>query len=189
MVKVPATVRQETKRPVLPDGSSVLIRETGDGLGIYNPARRKPYLLLFLTVWLFMWSMGFRFGVQLLFDGGVPGIIASVIWLPIWGMIGIGVSIVLGWYAFGWERLFITEGVFVHARGIGPARRMKAYAASEVSKVHVDSRTGTSAEGMPVSAIKYDVRSMTRRFGIEMSRQEAEAAVAAMKRHLGNGEF
>lgn len=184
MVKVPLSARRYNERPALPAGSSVLIRETSDGLGIYNPARRKPFLLLFLIVWMFMWSMGFRFGVVTVLGGGVAGVFVAIIWLPVWGIIGIAVSLLLGWYAFGWERLFITDGVFVHSKGIGPLRRMKAYAVSELSGFRIDPRKSTANDGLPIAALQYEVRGIVRRFGVEMSTHEANAVLDAVKRYV-----
>ena len=188
MVKVPLSARRYNERPVLPSGSAVLIRETNDGLGIYNPARRKPFLLLFLAVWLFMWSMGFRFGLSVTLQGGVPGVLVAVIWMPVWSIAGIAVCWLLGWYAFGWERLFITEGVLIHARGIGPVKRMKAYALSEITDFRIDPRTNVNSNGMPVAALQYTTPKGRRSFGIEMSRQEAQAALDAIRRHIEYGK-
>lgn len=166
-----------------PPEARVSIRETLDGLGIHNPARRKPMMALFLALWLAGWSAGEAFALSELMRGiNIAVSLFLLVWLTIWTLAGLGALAVLLWTLFGSERLFVTGGALVHSIGFGPLRRQRVYALDEVGGFHA--RKAAPDGAFPVTAIGYRARGRERGFGRGMSRDEGEAALAAIRRAL-----
>ena len=69
MARVPQ-VRDHEARTVETSENRITIRETLDGLGIYNPARRNIVLVLFLMLWLTGWAFGEYFALSQILRGG-----------------------------------------------------------------------------------------------------------------------
>ena len=69
MTRVPQVGDKATRQPPPPD-ARVSIRETPDGLGIHNPARRNIVAVLFLSLWLAGWAAGEAFALSELTRGG-----------------------------------------------------------------------------------------------------------------------
>lgn len=184
MTRVPQ-VRERGAREALPPDSRITIRETLDGLGIYNPARRNIVLVLFLMLWLTGWAFGEIFALSEIFRGGdLAGSAFLLVWVTFWTLGGLFALATLLWNLFGSERLFVTGGMLVHSVGVGPLRRKRIYAAGEVSGLRVVGSGDPAGNAIPVGSIDYQARGSSHTFGIGMSRQEAEASLAAIRRAL-----
>ena len=186
MARVPQ-VRDEGARLSPPDESPpdarVSIRETLDGLGIHNPARRSIARVLFLWLWLAGWAAGEVFALSELTRGGnIAGALFLLVWLVIWTIGGLGVLTIVLWNLFGAERLFVTGGALVRSVGFGPFQRRRVYALDEVGDFRVLGKGGSGA--FPVGMIRFRVRGQDRTLGLDMSRDEAEAVLAAIRRAL-----
>lgn len=184
MVRVPQ-VRERGERPAdLPD-SRIAIRETLDGLGIYNPARRNILTILFLMVWLTGWAFGEYFALTQIFRGvNLAGSAFLLVWVTFWTFGGLFAAGIVLWNLFGSERLFITEGMLIHSRGYGPLQRRHIYPLAEVGGFRLDSRGDPASSAIPLGSIAFRAGGSARTFGVGMTREEAEASLAAIRRAL-----
>lgn len=184
MVRVPQ-VRERGERPAdLPD-SRIAIRETLDGLGIHNPARRNIVTILILMLWLTGWAFGEVFALsEILRGGNIAGSLFLLVWVTFWTLGGLFAAGVVLWNLFGSERLFVTEGMLVHSVGFGPVRRKRIYPLDEVGDFRVDTRGDPAANAIPLGSIGYRAGGVRHTFGIGMTRAEAEASLAAIRRAL-----
>lgn len=191
MARVPQ-LRQGGERTVETSENRIIIRETLDGLGIHNPARRNVVAVLFLMLWLTGWSFGEYFALSEILRGG--NVVASaflLLWLALWTLGGLGALAVLLWNLFGAERLFITGGTFLHTKGFGPFQRKRAYPVGQVGSFRLDTRGNPATSAVPLGAVAYQAGG-ARSFGVGMTREEAEASLAAIRRALpfpDSGDF
>ena len=188
MARVPQ-VRESTgdgqARTVETSENRITIRETLDGLGIYNPARRNIVLILFLMLWLTGWAFGEYFALsQILSGGNVFGSLFLLVWASFWTLGGLVAARVLLWNLFGSERLFITEGMLVHSSGFGPFRRKRIHPLAEVGDFRLNLKGDPAANAIPLRSIEYRAGGSARSFGVGMTREEAEASLAAIRRAL-----
>lgn len=178
-------VREGRARTVETSENRIVIRETLDGLGIYNPARRNIVLILFMMLWLTGWAFGEYFALSDILRGGnIVGSIFLLVWASFWTLGGLGALIVLLWNLFGSERLFITEGMLVHSKGFGPFRRKRIYPVGQVNSFRVDTRGDPATNAIPLGSVSYQAGGAARLFGIGMTREEAETSLAAIRRAL-----
>lgn len=188
MARVPQ-VREPTgdgqARAIETSENRITIRETLDGLGIYNPARRKIVLVLFLMLWLTGWAFGEYFALSEIFgSGNVAGSLFLLFWVTFWTLGGLFVVRVLLWNLFGSERLFVTEGMLVHSRGIGPFRRKYIHPLADVGDFRLNLKGDPAGNAIPLGSIEYRAGGAARSFGVGMTREEAEASLAAIRRAL-----
>ena len=191
MARVPQ-VREGPGRTVETSENRITIRETLDGLGIYNPARRNIVLILFMMLWLTGWSFGEYFALsQILRGGNIAASVFLLVWATFWTLGGLGALAVLLWNLFGSERLFITGGTLIHTKGFGPFQRKRAYPVGQVNGFRIDTRGNPATNAVPLGAVEYQAGGV-RYFGIGMTREEAEASLAAIRRALpfpDSGDF
>jgi len=181
MTRVPQVGDKAARQP--PPDARVSIRETPDGLGIHNPARRNIVAVLFLSLWLAGWAAGEAFALSELTRGGnIAGALFLLAWLAIWTLGGLAALAIVLWNLFGSERLFVTGGALVRSVGFGPLRRRRVHALDEVGDFRIVGKGGSGA--FPVGMIGYRARGQDRTLGLGMSRDEAEAALAAIRRAL-----
>lgn len=168
-----------------PDLSRILIRETEDGIGVYNPTRRSIPLILFLAIWLCGWSIGEYFALTEIL-GGAP-LAASlflVVWLTAWTLGGGLALMVLLWQLLGVEKLFLLDaGAVVVERGFWRFTRRRVFPVAEVADPIVrDVEPAGSA--VPPAAIAFRVGGRERRFGIGLDREEAQAVLEIFRQFL-----
>lgn len=163
--------------------SRVTIRETADGLGIHNPSHRIVPVILFLLLWLGGWSAGEYFALNEILSGGMSEADWFLIfWVTFWTIGGLAAWSFLLWQLFGVEQLFITGGAVVHEIGLWRLLRRRVYPLDRVSGFQLSSKP--TARNSTNRAITFKAGSETAGFGIGMSREEAETALAAIRRHL-----
>lgn len=170
-------------------GNRIVLRETGDGLGVHNPTRRSVPLILFMLVWLAGWTAGEVFALSQIFDGSI-GItdIFLLFWLTLWTIGGVFAWSTLLWNLLGVERLFITGGGIVRELGLGFMRFRKVYQVADVSDVRVSNVRNEGAQSMLTRGrILFDVAGRVRSFGIGLDTEETSAVFWAMRRHLPEG--
>ena len=163
----------------------ITIRETPDGLGIYNPARRNMPVVLFLLLWLAGWSAGEYFALAEILSSRNP--IAEgflIFWVTFWTMGGAICWWVVLWNLFGTERVFVTGGALVRSVGVGPLRRRKVYPVGEISNLRSISPAKGGNGTILASAIAFDVDGKTREVGAGMDQDEVEVVLAALRRYL-----
>lgn len=184
MARVPH-LKEGGGRTVETSENRITIRETLDGLGIYNPARRNAFAILFMMLWLTGWAFGARFALsEILRGSSIVSSLFLLVWMAFWTVAGLGALVVLLWNLFGSERLFITDGMLVHSRGFGPFRRKRIYPVGQVNSFRVDTRGNPATNAVPLGSVSYQAGGGVRSFGVGMTREEAEASLAAIRRAL-----
>lgn len=171
------------------DTTRITIRETVDGLGIYNPTRRNLGVTLFLMLWLTGWAAGEFFAASALFSGDAGfASLFLIVWLTFWTIGGIfAISVVL-WQLFGVEKLFVTGGAMVRELGFWNLTRRKVWPLGDVTNVRDREPPGKDAGSLfSPGGIAFDVGGKTRSFGIQLDKAERMAALEAIHRHVPAG--
>ncbi len=189
-----------TKRPgegADPDAPAarLTIRQTEDGIGIHNSARRRIGLVVFGVLWLAGWAAGEYFALNEMMRSGspLPIVLFLGFWLTIWTFAGLLVLSIVAWQLFGAETLFLVErgGVAIE-RSIGRFTMRRSYGYDRISDVGVSDDADTSAARGLFSrgAVRFTGDGRTRTFGIDLERREAERVVgliqAFIDRHRGD---
>ncbi|MEX0406993.1 hypothetical protein ABGN05_15115 [Aquibium sp. LZ166] len=165
------------------------IRKTADGIGVYNPTRRKIGLILFMIVWLGGWSVGEFFALTEIFGGGspFPADIFLMFWVTAWTFGGVIVWSVVAWQLFGVEKLFLIDGgAVVVERGFGPLKRRKVYPVEKVTEVGFAPPAAKSAADGFLSRgrVRFFVDGKPAGFGIELDDKEAGQVIDLMTRFI-----
>lgn len=174
-----------------PAGGSarMTIRKTADGIGVYNPTRRKIALVLFLIVWLAGWSVGEFFALWGLFGSSSPFAVDLflLVWVTAWTFGGLVVWSVVAWQLFGVEKLFLIDGgAIVTERGFGPFTRRKVFPVEKVTEVgYAPPAAKSAADGfLSRGKVKFMVDGKPAGFGIELDDKEAGQVVDLMRRFI-----
>lgn len=174
------------------DTSRITIRETADGLGIYNPTRRNLPVALFLLVWLTGWAAGEAFVLYTLFTGDAGfADLFLVVWVTFWTIGGFfAISAVL-WQLIGVEKLFVTGGAMVRELGFWSLTRRRVWALDSVANIRAEAPPGKDAGSIfSRGGIVFEVDGATKSFGIQLDEAERMAALEAVHRYVpaGNAE-
>ena len=167
----------------------VVIRETPEGLGIYNPPRRNMSLILFLLLWLGGWAAGEYFAITEIMRGGnLFGSAFLLVWLTIWTFGGVVCWWIVLWSLFGSERLFVTSGALVKSRGFGPLRWRSIYPVDAISDLRINAMVDVP-NAVQVPAIEFEFAGKPVRFGLDLDRDERQAVLAALRAVLPERAF
>lgn len=170
-------------------GSRVIIRETLDGLGIYNPSKLNVPLVLFLLLWLGGWSVGEYFAVtEMMRNGNILTDAFLLVWLTFWTIAGAACWWIVLWNLFGSERLFVTSGALVMSKGLGLLRWRTVYPLEAVANLRV-SATPQAPNSLQVAGIEFEAGGKARRFGFDFDVSERSAVLAALQRVLPDEVF
>ena len=165
----------------------IVIRETQDGIGVYNPARREPLAIGFLSLWLIGWAVGEVVVVWHVLGGGPKALDAFVLlWLAAWTGAGFLIGGVVLWQLVGVEKLFlVSAGAIVVERGFRPFGRKKVYPVENVSSVGLmpDKPPEVSSIFAP-RRIGFVVDGKTQSFGIGLDEAEAAMVLAELQRFV-----
>ena len=170
-------------------GDRITIRETDDGLGVDNPTRRSIPIILFLLVWLAGWSVGEFFALSEIFNGSVgPEDLFLLVWVTAWTVGGVFAWSAVLWNLFGSERLFVTGGGLVREVGFWFFRPRRVYPLAQVSNLRRNEKSGDGGHSVfSKGRILFDAEGKTRSFGIGLDKDEADAVLVALKRHVPGG--
>lgn len=173
------------------DGSAwrIAVRGTPDGIGIYNPRRRKLGLVVFLLLWLSGWAVGEWFALAQLLGSGNPLAVDLflLVWVSFWTLGGVVALCVVGWQLFGVEKLFLIEsGGVVTERGFGPFTRRKVFRVDQVSDVGfpVQNRENPANGIFSGGAVRFFADGKPESFGIELDDEEADRVVTLMREFI-----
>lgn len=160
----------------------VTFRRTDDGIGIYNPTRRKYALVAFLLVWLAGWGAGEYFALSQIITSGNPLAVDLflLVWVTGWTLGGLVVLSVVAWHLVGVEKLFLIEGGgIVTERGFGPFTRRRIHPVDRISEVGYTHPMASEATGGMFSkgAVTFYVDGEPRTFGIELDGEETARVV------------
>ncbi|PSM19810.1 MULTISPECIES: hypothetical protein [Nitratireductor] len=165
----------------------IVIRETEDGIGVYNPARREPLAIGFLSFWLIGWAVGEVFVVTQVLGGGPQALdIFVLLWLAVWTAAGFLIGGVVLWQLVGVEKLFLVgAGAIVVERGFRPFGRRQVYPVEKVSSVGLmpDKPPEVSSIFAP-RRIGFVVDGTTRSFGIGLDEAEAAAVLSELRQFV-----
>ncbi len=170
-------------------GSRMTIRKTADGIGVYNPTRRKIGMILFMIVWLAGWSVGEFFALWGIFGSGSPFAVDLflLVWVTAWTFGGVIVWSVVAWQLFGVEKLFLIDGGgIVTERGFGPFTRRRVFPVEKVTEVGLPPPAAKSgADGfLSKGKVRFMVDGKPAGFGIELDDKEAEQVVDLVRRFI-----
>ena len=164
----------------------ITFRRTPDGIGIYNPTRRKVALVAFMLVWLCGWSVGEWFALSEILRPGSPLAVDLflLVWVSFWTLGGLAVLLIVGWQLFGVEKLFMIEGGgIVTERGLGPLTRRKVFRVDQVSDIGFPAGKGGGASVgvFSAGAVRFVADGKPQSFGIELDDEEADRVVTLMR--------
>jgi hypothetical protein len=167
----------------------ITVRKTPDGIGVYNPTRRKVGPVVFLLIWLCGWSVGEVFALSEILRSGSPLAVDLflLVWVSFWTLGGLVVLAVVAWNLFGVEKLFLIEGGgIVTERGFGPFTRRRMFRADEVSEVGfpAEKPAGTRGGVFSSGAVRFFADGKPASFGIELDDEEADRVTALMREFI-----
>jgi hypothetical protein len=168
------------------------VTDTGPGLEIVIPARRRVFALLFLPVWLFFWTIGGLFAFATLLSPETPGGVDLFmgVWLCGWALGEVSVVTTILWMLRGREVVRVDRDVLIIRRevfGVGPTQE---YDTREVANLRASPLPfGVGAYGSSPLAllrqgagtIAFDYGAKTYRFGIAMEEAEARILIRQME--------
>lgn len=168
----------------------ITVRKTADGVGVYNPTRRKLGLVIFMVFWLCGWSAGEWFALSEILRPGSPLVVDLflLVWVSLWTLGGLAVLAVVAWNLVGVEKLFLVEGGgIVVERGIGPLTRRKVYRVDQVGEIGFAHQLGSRrAEGiLSGGAVRFFADGKPQFFGIDLDDEETHRVVSLMQDFVG----
>jgi hypothetical protein len=175
------------------DGAAwrIAFRRTEDGIGVYNPTRRRLGIVAFMLVWLCGWGAGEWFALSQLLDSGTPlaANLFLLVWVSLWTVAGIVVLLIVLWQLVGVEKLFLIEGGgIVTERGFGPVTRRRIFRVDEVSEVSLAQQQPQSASASAITtagAVQFLAGGKRHSFGIDLDEEEADRVATLMRDFLG----
>jgi hypothetical protein len=172
---------------VQPGKTRSSVVDTPEGLVLSIPARRHPFALLFLPLWLVGWAFGWRmaFGQLTSSRGEGPPDLFLLVWLIGWTAGGVFAIWALAWSLAGREVVTLRPHELILARrilGLGRARRydlshVADLRASPESYSPSDFRSSMRFWGVGGGPIAFDYGASTVRFGAGLDEAEARQLV------------
>lgn len=109
--------------------SRLSVTQDGGYTRIEVPARRPFFIILFLTFWLCLWTVGGLAALAGLFDGtgDAAGNLFSAIWLCVWAFGWIYTAISLAWMGFGTDTLWIGSSQIGRKLSVGALSKSYEY--------------------------------------------------------------
>lgn len=127
------------------DGIAI-IEQTPNGYQTTIPAKKHVPVMMFLSLWLVAWAVGFMFvGSAYLndfFNNGTKGLgfdrLFTIVWLAGWTIVGLFIIKTLLWYLIGKEIILLDREQISIARKNDIFFRDKAFDLREVKHFHVE---------------------------------------------------
>lgn len=171
------------------------IEKITNGLNIVIPSKKNWFALIFGTMWMSAWFLGFIFVAgMLLSDGFAIGASGFLIfWLLMWTVAGLAVISVLLWGYFGKERFLTERNQILFEKtvfGIGKKNKLeKAELKNFRTEIGNDSWFGSNRWafwGLGPGKIKFDYGFKTYSFGLGVDEAEANYIVKILKEQFEN---
>lgn len=166
------------------------VRRVNEGLEIVIPAKRNPFLMLFLTAWLVGWCFGEVFAIRELLIGhdNAPDLFL-IAWLVMWTVGGALALYTWLWMARGFEVILLRPDVLTIRRDVLGLGRTKEYDLSHVSNLRVAPGTWNPYDwtgamqfwGIGGGPVAFDYGSRTFRFAASVDEAEARKIVNELK--------
>lgn len=170
---------QSQYRYVAPAGVRHRVVRQDDMETVVIPARRNGFAVLFLSVWLALWTYG---GVMAVAELRRSFELFLAVWLIGWSLGWIMVAASIAWQLLGRETIGVAQGGLLVRLAIGPFRRCRRYRGGEVRHLRVRPQTmmGWTNPGLAPffkgsGALLFDHGART--IGLASGVDEAEAAL------------
>ena len=176
---------------ISPPGPRANISDSTEGLRISIPAKRRPSINLFLTIWLVGWAAGEWSVIQSLFSSE-PAAPFLMVWLIGWTVGGIFAIGLLLWSLAGAEQILVGHSILsisYQVFGLGPK---KEYELSHVQRLRLgapntsmfDPRSSLQYWGIGGGLIAFDYGASTVNFGSGIEEAEARQIVERVSPRL-----
>ena len=164
----------------LNNGRAVIEHALG-GLKVTIPSKKNWFVLIFATLWLGGWAMGFLSVTQELGEGGGSGTGFLTMWLIGWTAGGAMVLFLLFWGFFGKEILEISSGNLHFEKSVFGIGIKKELMLSEVKNFRTEKISSGfyggnrwAFWGLGPGRVKFDYGLKTYSFGLAVDEAEAE---------------
>jgi hypothetical protein len=176
------------------------LAQIGDRLEVTVAARRSWPVLLFLCLWLTMWSAGFSQGAHIVFKGTdqVAPLFMGV-WLTGWTIGGLAALSTILWQLVGKEHITADhDGIAYRVAifGIGRTRSYGLHAIGNlravdfaISAFHNQNTLRAPFFGTVTGPIAFDYGAKTVRIGASLDEAEARSLVTRLREQLPASAF
>jgi hypothetical protein len=176
--------------PVLTPKPRATVSGGPEGLEIVIPARRNPFVLLFLGVWLAGWATGELSALGDLLSGrprGFEGFL--LLWLTLWTAAGALAAYAWLWMLVGKERILVGTSTLRIKRDILGLGRTRTFELFRIRNLRVapgpagprDLTAALTLAGLTRGLIAFEHEGKTVRFGVSLEPAEAQMIVERMK--------
>jgi hypothetical protein len=162
------------------------VRQANEGLEVLIPAKRNPFLILFLTAWLVGWCFGEVFAIRELLTGHneAPDLFLGV-WLVMWTVGGGAALYAWLWMVKGVEVILLRSDTLAIRRDVLGFGRTKEYDLSHVRNLRVAPNNWNPYDwsgamqfwGVGGGLVAFDYGSRTFRFAASVDEAEARDIV------------
>jgi hypothetical protein len=122
----------------LPGKGRAEVKQTGGALEITIPARKNPFVIVFLFFWLCGWGFGESMAIKSLFKGsGNAPAFFLLFWLCGWTVGGFFAMTIWLWSVLGKEIVSVNSSMINIAWTIGSLKRIKSYKMSDIKNFKV----------------------------------------------------
>ncbi len=172
----------------------------GDRFEVTIAARRSWPVLLFLCLWLTIWSTGFFHGARSVFIGADQApLVFTCVWLGAWTMGGLAVLSTILWQLVGKERITADHSGIAYRVaifGIGRTRRYGLEAISNlravdfsISAFHNQNAMRPPFFGAITGPIAFDYGAKAVRIGASLDEAEARSLLIGLREQLPASAF
>jgi hypothetical protein len=175
---------------------SVVI-DSSEGFSIIVPAKRNPFILLFLGAWLVGWCFGEIFAARQILAGTAQwSTLFLIAWLIMWTGGGALAIYTWLWTAFGKEKITLRPGALVIKRDVIGFGRPHEYELAHVKKLRVAQQVSDPLGransmrvwGLGPGALAFDYGAKTVRFAGGVDEAEASMIISDLRLRHAFGE-
>ena len=155
-----------------------------EGLRIVIPARRGWPALLFVAVWLVIWTVAGANTIGDLLAGRTEDEVFSVVWLGGWALGLLFGCSMLAWGLLGREEITLASGAMTVVRRAGPYRRRLRFTRDRIAHLRTEANP-RAGRGIGGESIAFDYGVRTHRFASTLDEAESRHIVELLRRELG----
>jgi len=173
-------------------------KQLGDRITVLHIARgiavqvksKKQISLLFLPVWITVWTIGGVTAIKALLTGQAPGFL--IFWLCGW-VVGETLAVyTFLWTAFGKEVISVDQGILTIKKDLFGYGFKKELPIHELNNLRTSAPFGSTWSnrqwGISGGTVAVDQNYKTHRFGISLEEPEARALVKELRSYLPKSE-
>ncbi len=172
-------------------GRAIIKKDIGL-LEIKIPARKRIFIMLFLSVWLVGWLFGEFSALVGIFSIDEMVIFTSIfmlVWITGWTIGGCVAIIIWFWMLIGYELITIEKGCFSISKKIGLINLKKEYEIKNIKYMCVSENTSEYINRElfnfrnKIGKIKFDYGMKTIKFANDIDEAEAKMIVCELKKN------